>query len=454
MTVAFARVRTGGQNKTDAFVPFFFLCIYMILILVRPQEWVAQLQDLPVIRLSLLLAFFSYLALQQDKTLPPQTICCMLLAVFILLSGIRNGWFSGGLQSSSNYILSAVLPIIVFSGLTTTVNRTRVLMWVAIAAALLMVHHGIAQKNSPVGMGWTGSTLSWMDRITYVGFFNDPNDLGMFFVMTLPFVALFFLQGGALLKLIMALVALYILYGVYLTNSRGALVSLVAMAGVFSYLHWGKAKTLLTGILLSPALIFIFLKFRSIDIEEESAAGRVDSWYEGMQLFFWRPVFGVGQGNFLEYHHITAHNSYVLTLAELGSVGYGLWMVFLLLTLYMVYPQRKINNITLPAIPETFSSYREQVAFFKQYDTIKTQKWFSDCMFYSMIGFAGTVFFLSRTYAVIGYVFAGIAIAQYYQIAKFNGLSPMPSLKKIIGRVIWLTIFSIFALVVMIKVML
>jgi putative inorganic carbon (hco3(-)) transporter len=438
----------------DATIPFFFLCIYMVLILVRPQEWLAQLQDLPVIRLTLLLAFFSYLIMQKDKHLPPQTICCMVLTFVILVSGIRNGWFTGGLSSASDFVISAVLPIIVFSGLTTTVARTRALMIIAVAAAMVMVNHGVSQKLSPDGIGWAGAALSWMDRITYVGFFNDPNDLGMFFVMTLPFIALLFLQGAWLTKLICLGVAIYLLYGIYLTNSRGALVSIVAMAGTFSYLHWGKAKTMFTGAILSPLLIFIFMKFRSIDVDEESAAGRVDSWYEGMQLFFWRPVLGVGQGNFLDYHHITAHNSYVLTLAELGIVGYGLWMTFLLLTLYMVYPQRSINNITLPAVPESFPSYREQVEFFKQYQQIKQQKWFSNCMFYSMVGFASTVFFLSRTYALIGYVFAGIAIAQYYQAARFNGLTQLPSLKGILKRIFWIMLLSIVVLNLLIKILL
>lgn len=454
MAIVNSKGRLITQERTDAIFPFVFLCIYMVLILVRPHEWMPQLKDLPVIRLSLLLAFFSFLLLQKDKKLPPQILCCMLLVLVMLLSGIRNGWLGGGLTSASNFIISAVLPIIVFSGLTTTVARTRVLMLIAIAAAMVMVHNGISQKSSPVGIGWAGSELSWMDRITYVGFFNDPNDLGMFFVMTLPFVALFFLQGNILTKLIAGFCAVYILYGVYLTNSRGALVSLVAMAGVFSYLNWGKMKTILTAILLSPALIYIFMKFRSIDVDEESAAGRVDSWYEGMQLFFWRPILGVGQGNFLDYHHITAHNSYVLTLAELGISGYCLWMIFLLLTLYMVYPQRKINTITLPVKPEKFSSYREQEAFTRQYERIKAQKWLSDCMFYSMVGFAATVFFLSRTYSVVGYVFAGIAIAQYYQVANFTGLHPLPSLKDVLVRIFWLTILSIFVLLIAIKVML
>lgn len=437
-----------------ASLAFFFLSIYMVLILIRPQEWLAQLQDLPVIRLTLLLAFFGYLVMQKDKRLPPQTIFCIALTVVILLSGIRNGWFTGGLTSASDFMLSAVLPIIVFSGLTTTVARTRLLMMIAIIAAVVMVHHGISQKMSPDGIGWTGSELSWMDRITYVGFFNDPNDLGMFFVMTLPFIAYFFFQGRALTKLVCLGITAYILYGVYLTNSRGALVSLVAMVGVFSYLNWGKARTIISAVLMSPILVFIFIKFRSIDVNEESAAGRVDSWYEGMQLFFWRPVLGIGQGNFLEFHHITAHNSYVLTLAELGIVGYVLWMAFILLTLYMVYPQRRINNITLPVVPDKFSSYREQVAFLEYFNKVKNQKWLSDCMFYSMVGFACTVFFLSRTYALIGYVFAGIAIAQYYQIAKFNEYTVLPSLRLIMVRIFWLTLFSIFAIIVLIKLML
>lgn len=445
--------RVIPQVQTDALVPFLFLCIYMVLVLVRPQEWMAELKDLPIIRLSLLLAFFSYIAVQKDKYLSPQAMCCMGLTLIILLSGIRNGWAMGGVQSASNFIISSVLPIIVFSGLATTVKRTQVLMLIAIFAAIVMVNNGISQKNSPVGIGWSGSALSWLDRITYVGVFNDPNDLGMFFVMTLPFVIYFLLQGGFVSKCLFAAVAVYILYGVYLTNSRGALVSLVAMAAVFSYLNWGKAKTLLTGALLSPGLLFVFMKFRSIDVDEESAAGRVDSWYEGMQLFLWRPTFGIGQGNYLDYNHITAHNSYVLTLAELGFFGYVLWMIFLVLTLYMVFPQRKINTLVLPVKPDKFISYREEVAFNRSFSRVLTQKRLSDCLFYSMLGFAGTIFFLSRTYAVVGYIFAGITIAQYYQIAKFNGVPP-PPLKDIIWRIVGLSVLSILVLFILIKVLL
>ncbi|MDP5134687.1 O-antigen ligase family protein [Rheinheimera baltica] len=441
------------QVQLDALVPFLFLCTYMVLVLVRPQEWMAELKDLPIIRLSLLLAFFSYIALQKNKYLAPQTICCMALTVIILLSGIRNGWAMGGVQSASDFIISSVLPIVIFSGLATTVKRSKVLMLIAILASLVMVNNGISQKNSPVGIGWSGSALSWLDRITYVGVFNDPNDLGMFFVMTLPFALYFLFQGNFITKCIFSAVAAYILYGVYLTNSRGALVSLVAMAGVFSYLNWGKAKTIITSALLSPGLIFVFMKFRSIDVDEESAAGRVDSWYEGVQLFLWRPVLGIGQGNYLEYNYITAHNSYVLTLAELGFFGYVLWMIFLLLTLYMVYPQRKINTLMLPVKPEKFATDREEELFNHNFTRVRAQKRLSDCLFYSMLGFASTIFFLSRTYAVVGYIFAGIAIAQYYQIAKFNAVA-LPRLNYIIWRIVGIAVLSIPMLFILIKLLL
>ena len=37
------------------------------------------------------------------------------------------------------------------------------------------------------------------------------------------------------------------------------------------------------------------------------------------------PAVGVGSGQFMEHHELTAHNSFLLTLAELGPLGFLLW---------------------------------------------------------------------------------------------------------------------------------
>jgi hypothetical protein len=56
-------------------------------------------------------------------------------------------------------------------------------------------------------------------------------------------------------------------------------------------------------------------------ISDASTAGRVDAWYAGLQMFKSAPLFGIGFGRFADSYERTAHNSFVLCLAELGIVG-------------------------------------------------------------------------------------------------------------------------------------
>jgi O-antigen ligase len=51
----------------------------------------------------------------------------------------------------------------------------------------------------------------------------------------------------------------------------------------------------------------------------------MEAWKTGFDLFISSPIVGVGQGQFVEHHYLTAHNSYVLALAETGFVGFILW---------------------------------------------------------------------------------------------------------------------------------
>src|SRR6185503_3560738 len=63
-----------------------------------------------------------------------------------------------------------------------------------------------------------------------------------------------------------------------------------------------------------------------------STEERYEAWATGIQMFRDSPLFGVGNGQFVEHHYLTAHNSYVLALAELGLVGMFLWGAVLYLT--------------------------------------------------------------------------------------------------------------------------
>jgi O-antigen ligase len=53
---------------------------------------------------------------------------------------------------------------------------------------------------------------------------------------------------------------------------------------------------------------------------------RYEAWGVGLDMFHHSPIFGVGARQFVEHHFLTAHNSYVLTLAELGFPGMALFV--------------------------------------------------------------------------------------------------------------------------------
>ena len=75
----------------------------------------------------------------------------------------------------------------------------------------------------------------------------------------------------------------------------------------------------------------LLLGGRSGEAADLSTAMRYDAWATGLDMWHHSPIFGVGAKQFSEHHFLTAHNSYVLNLAELGLVGLFLFVAILYL---------------------------------------------------------------------------------------------------------------------------
>jgi O-antigen ligase len=75
----------------------------------------------------------------------------------------------------------------------------------------------------------------------------------------------------------------------------------------------------------------LILGGRSGEAAELSTAMRYDAWATGLDMWHHSPIYGVGARMFSEHHFLTAHNSYVLTLAELGLVGMFLFVAIIYL---------------------------------------------------------------------------------------------------------------------------
>ena len=383
-------------------IGFFFLLIYTVALFVRPQEWVYSPDPFPVARIFLIFAFISYLIGHRPKLMGYQGWLLIGLLLLIPLSGIRNYDFGEGNYQAQNFFIYSLLPFLLYAALAPTEKKQYWVFLVMAIACTVMLHHGISQKLSPEGMGWSGELLSQGTRITFLGFFNDPNDLGMFFLMNIPI--LYYLRSvtkSTLLRFYFLLLIFGLIYGVFLTNSRGSLVGFLALIVTYFYFRYGKIKTFFATLFMAPAAYVLMSLFRKIDSQEESANDRIQAWYEGIQMIKYRPLFGIGKGQFVEAHGLTAHNSYMLIWAELGTIGYLLWFMVVCLTLFMLI--------------KIFSLSKEK---YQESESLLNDIFLAKCLFFSFMGFLTTAFFLSRTYVVFLYVFLGLSLGLINRVQK------------------------------------
>ena len=419
------------KRIAPATTAFTLTLFYLAMIFVRPQEFVPALDGVPLLPAMMTLALFAWLIAKQKIIDAQQFSAATLLFAYAILSVLLSGWAGGMLPAAAKLIPTYILFILVASTAVTG-ERQRLLMWVFVAAAVMMSAHGIQQKFT--GAGWTGE-VPLQGRMRYIGIFNDPNDVGLVLVSSFPmaFYLLFYYRNPLLRLLFVAAIATT-LYGVVLTNSRGTTLGTAVLAGLYLWRNHGAIKALIFGSALVPVILLMSSRIDTISASEESAHGRIEAWYEGFQMLKSSPLFGVGFDRFTEHNVLTAHNSFVLALSELGIVGYTLWFSFLLsctamMLLLRAPPQPRQNDWehlvaqydgeTAQAPPPSAEGEADEFLLEPEQNTAPT--WsigaedgaIANVIFYSFVGFATCAFFLSRSYLVVLYVLCAMAVAHY-----------------------------------------
>lgn len=370
---------------------------YVGLLYIRPQEIVPALSGVPVLPIVLGLAVLAWIPWPGKRFTAPQNWLFPLLIAAMAASIAANGWAGGAVQTALTY-----LPLLaLFYLLATTANsvgRHRTVITVLALCTLVLALHGIGQSQDPEGLGWSGAKVVEGHRITYAGIFNDPNDLALAFVIALPCVAYCMASARSWLVRAFWLGALgTMLYALYLTNSRGGMLAALAQGFVFA---WWRYGTLKAGVLAAAGIAAFFTlptRLASTDAVDESAAGRVESWYTGIQLLASHPVFGVGPGNFTSHHHLAAHNSWVQAFAELGLPGYFLWLSFVGISFWMV--------LRLASAAPPFPEGTEPEPLWTRHQAVARTYAFA------MLGFCVAAFFLSRSYNVLLVLLCALCVA-------------------------------------------
>lgn len=415
------------------FKPFVYLWVYMAMLYVRPHEFIPAFQVLPLLPL-LLVSSFVFWAFRQPKSFEaPQFRLLPALLVMMMMSLLWARWMGGAIALLPNFGPILLLSFMIATSLD-TVAKFRAVFWLLSLASMMMAYHGIGQSQT--GIGWTGAKAI-EGRITYLGFVNDPNDLSMSMLMTLPMCLYLASTSGFLTRWALRAGSGLIVYGVYLTNSRGAILALGAMMFVYSVFRFGLVRSAMVLPLLGVPLVMLApSRMSEMSADEDSAAGRLDAWYEGFQMLRSSPLFGIGAGLFTEHHHLTAHSSYMLAIAELGLLGYYVWLSILVLAVMMVWRVfRHVPPAAGAAAPAAGGTAGAAAA--PDYSlpderppALAAAPWeqvqaISRALLYSMVAVLVCMLFLSRSYTIILYVQIGLIVANF-QMARHTSPSLLP----------------------------
>lgn len=427
---------------------YFFMLMYLVLVLIRPQDYPAVIDNPgpPLQPIALIMAAGFFLFSQRKSFDAPQYLLIPIFLLVAMISKIANGWAGGAL-----FVFFIFAPVVLAYVLLANTANTRermqgVIAVFAICASVLALH-GIEQVQ--LGVGWTGIELSQGTRIQYVGIFNDPNDLGMLFVMCLPFAFYLSSRGGlmGLRRLFWWIIIALLVWGAYLTNSRGTLLALVAMLGVYVWRKRGPFTAGMLGAAALGGLMMLPSRLQEMEVSEESAMGRVESWYEGIWMFVHNPVFGIGAGGYSDLHELTAHNSFVLVLAETGIVGFTIWLAIVGYCFRMMLAVLKRDDDIIDDVPLDVP------------DEVALADWQRDkaltlAFFMSLTGFFTAAFFLSRSYVVILYLLVALVVAHYSRMRQTYPSLPQFTLSKDVIRWPIYAVIGVIGLYLTVKVLL
>lgn len=174
-------------------------------------------------------------------------------------------------------------------------------------------------------------TYSVDERVRYRGELHDPNEVSL----AISAGALSLMIGFALRKrkplsaFVYGVGAAIALYTVFATQSRGGLVAALLVPGVYVVRRYGLPAVIPAGLLALPLLL---AGGRSGEAAEVSTQLRYEAWATGIDMFQRSPVFGVGARQFAAHHFLTAHNTFVLTLSELGFPGMVMFVAIVYLS--------------------------------------------------------------------------------------------------------------------------
>lgn len=342
----------------------------IVFILARPQEFIPLLQKVPFLHLFTALCFLGWIIDIRLRRLQPVGTPALPWAVaFLVWAIISTAVVVPDLLIGKGIEMAILFAL--YGTIAHGVQRFRtfqviagVLVMTCLFITFVCFHQGLSPKECVGGQELEGEinghpdgrqcdtvdrcyapdaepgleyrcehvglfgTYSVQERIRYRGELQDPNEVSL--AMTAGALALliaFVRRKRTPLATTACLAGIaLVLVTVFFSQSRGGLLSAMLVFGVYVVRRYGIWTLIPAGAMALPVLI---LGGRSGESADISTQLRYEAWATGLTLFKQYPIFGVGPGQFNEHHFLTAHNSFVLAMTELGFIGLFLFVSML-----------------------------------------------------------------------------------------------------------------------------
>ena len=399
---------------------FALFIVYLLMVFVRPAEHFVELREVPFMEIASILALVGAALAILMGSRPPlragQVSLLLSIVVWMLFTVVVTPASSSeNFDKVLGFVKSATTAFLLVILNVTTVRRVRAVAFVlTIPAVFLAVrtasdyqtHLEEVSRNTRGDLETEGADTTWDSnepsgeaapkfapddefRVMNKGLFGDPNDLALTLIAILPFTIALRRRASPVRNVLLVwLPVAVIIYGIYVTRSRGGVLALACVLGLLVRHRLGNSLSLATaGIAVVGLMGAGFVGSRSMSMDQ-SAEGRVEMWSAGLQNLKGSPVWGIGFSNFDGVNVKAAHSAYVQCFAELGIVGYILWLALMMVTL------DDLRQIHATAQPEDADL-----------------KLWGRAVQVSLIGFLIGAIFLSRAYDVQLFILLGLGTA-------------------------------------------
>jgi putative inorganic carbon (hco3(-)) transporter len=388
------RVRREAAKQTMGLA---VVLAYIALNLLSPAD---MLPDLKQLRPALILALSSLPLAALERLEKPQLgkLRIQFALVLMFFGWAICSWFPHGRLGANLTSLFDLAPnvIVYFVGVMLFGSPLRlrfVRLTLVLVAVFVMMNAfwGLPLSNAtgittPYDLTSSPSVGHYFVRIRGLGMLNDPNVFGQFLLMILPMLYVAKKDTGLGIGYAVSIpITILFLVGVYFTGSRGAEMGVAVLIGLLLIRRFKIAGVVMAGAVLVLLLLAINATHgRTINMS--GGMDRLALWSDGMSYFKSSPIWGIGFGSFQDRQGMTAHNSYLLCAAELGLVGFFLWMSIIVVTFIQLSRVPKLVGKKDPAMARWASAIRLSLAVYL---------------------FTG--FFLSRAYELPLYLLFGMA---------------------------------------------